>query len=92
MQPRGDLACGAGFALAHPGEEYLVLQPSEASDPFTVTLEPGTYAVEWFSVEGRETAKAQDLTAERSASPAFGAPFETAGSTVLYLKKVGDQV
>ena len=91
MQPRGDLA-STGFALAHPGEEYLVLQPSEASDPFTVKLEPGTYAVEWFSVEGRETAKADDITAESSTHHTFGAPFGTGGSTVLYLKKVEDPV
>jgi hypothetical protein len=90
MQPRGDLT-STGFALAHPGEEYLVLQPSAGSDPFTVTLEPGTYAVEWFSVQRRETANADHMTAEGAAQPTFSAPFETAGSAVLYLKRVEDQ-
>jgi hypothetical protein len=89
MQPRGDLT-STGFALARPGEEYLVLQPSEASDPFTVTLEPGTYAVEWFSVEGRATAKADDVQAESSGQLTFGAPFGTAGPSVLYLSTIED--
>jgi len=35
MQPRGDLS-STGYALANPGQEYLVLQPGEAADPFTV--------------------------------------------------------
>jgi hypothetical protein len=37
LQPRDDLSSTA-YALAHPGEEYLVLQPSETADPFSVTL------------------------------------------------------
>jgi hypothetical protein len=53
-----------------------------------VTLEPGTYAVEWFSVEGRETAKAVDVQAESSTQLEFSAPFGTAGPSVLYLKRV----
>ena len=90
MQPRSDLA-STGFALAHPGEEYLVLQPGAASDPFTVVLEPGTYAVEWFSVEGRETTTVNDMTVENPEQRSFSAPFATAGSTVLYLKGVEDE-
>ena len=54
MEPRGDLS-STGYALANPGQEYLVLQPSETAEPFTVTLEAGSYQVEWFSVNGRET-------------------------------------
>src|SRR5712691_6888287 len=47
MEPRGDLS-STGYALANSGEEYLVLQPSETVDPFTVTLDAGTYTVEWY--------------------------------------------
>jgi len=54
MEPRGDLS-STGYALANAGEEYLVLQPNEAADPFTVTLGAGTYTVEWFSVNSRQT-------------------------------------
>jgi hypothetical protein len=39
MQPRGDLS-STSYALANPGEEYLVLQPAELADPFTVTMDP----------------------------------------------------
>src|SRR6266540_2780330 len=63
MQPRGDLS-STGYALANPGEEYLVLEAS--GTPFTVTLEAGTYAVEWFSVEGRERFQG---TRRRSTAP-----------------------
>jgi hypothetical protein len=45
MQPRGDLS-STGYVLADPGEEYLVLQPAELADPFTVTMNPGTYTVQ----------------------------------------------
>jgi len=55
MQPRGDLS-STGYALPNEGAEYLVLQPSESADAFTVMLEAGTYTVEWFSVGSREKA------------------------------------
>ena len=70
-----------------PGEEYLVLQPSETADPFTVTLEAGTYAVEWFSVDSRETKGAGEVTVERDESIGFTAPFAEAGPAVLYLHR-----
>jgi hypothetical protein len=60
MEPRGDLT-STGYALANEGEEYLVLQPNEAAEPFTVTPEAGTYRVEWFGVDSRETANAGDV-------------------------------
>jgi hypothetical protein len=87
MRPRGDLS-STGFALAHPGHEYLVLEPSGSA--FTVTLEPGTYSVEWFSVGDRETAKGDGVIAERDGETNFTGPFGGAGSTVLYLKRVKD--
>ncbi len=37
MTPSGDLS-STGYALANPGDEYLVLQPSESGDAFTVDL------------------------------------------------------
>jgi len=69
--------------LANPGEEYLVLQPSEAADPLTVTLEAGTHLVEWHSISSRETRDAGDVTVERDRSPSSTAPFAEAGPTVL---------
>ncbi len=71
-EPRGDLT-STGYALANPGEEYLVLQPGEGA--FTVTLEPGTYAVEWFGVESREAAEADDVTVDAAGTSSFTAPF-----------------
>ena len=86
MAPRGDLS-STGYVLANPGAEYLVLQPSELAEAFTVTLEPGTYTAEWYSVTTRETqAAAGQLTA--SAEPAsFTASFAEPGPVVLYLKR-----
>ena len=86
MEPRGDLS-STGYALAKPGEEYLVLQPSETADPFTVTLDAGTYTVEWFSVTSRETQEGGTVTAASEGSSSFTAPFVQAGPKVLYLKR-----
>ena len=75
-----------GYVLADPGREYLVLQPSGAAEPFTVTLEPGAYRAEWFAVDGRETTPADQVTVEEAAPVGFAAPF-TAGPAVLYLQR-----
>jgi len=87
IEPRGDLS-STGYALADPGKEYLVLEPSETADPFTVTLAAGTYTVQWYSVNSRETVEADKVTVESSTTISFSAPFEAAGPAVLYLKKV----
>jgi hypothetical protein len=89
MQPRGDLS-STGYALANPGVEYLILQPSATADPFTVTLEAGTYSVEWYSVNSRETKKAGTLTVERDRSTSFTALLAesaASGPALLYLKR-----
>ncbi len=88
MEPRGNLS-STGYALTNPGEEYLVLQPSQAADPFTVTLEAGTYTAEWYSVNGRETKDGGEVTVKSPTSVSFSAPFQAAGPAVLYLKKAG---
>ena len=51
-----------------------------------MTLDPGTYAVEWFGVDDRETAGA-DQTTVTECSARFTPPFSE-GPAVLYLKKV----
>jgi hypothetical protein len=89
MEPRSDLS-STEYALANAGEEYLALQPSEKNEPFTVTLEAGTYAVEWYSVNSRETQALSNLTVEGDGPTNFIAPFAEAGSVVLYLKRGGD--
>jgi hypothetical protein len=53
MTPRSDLS-STSYALANPGKEYLVLQPSEEPSPCTVTLESGTYTLEWLSISLRQ--------------------------------------
>jgi hypothetical protein len=88
LEPREDLS-STGYALANPGEEYLILQPSGAAGPFTVMLEPGTYSAEWFSIEGRQTVPGEATTVDPSMGTSFSAPSEASGPTVLYLKKVG---
>ena len=85
MEPRKDLS-STGYVLANPGVEYLVLQPEPAAT-FTVTLEPGTYAMEWFDVDERGTAPADEVTAEEAGPMRFQPPF-TDGPSVAYLKAV----
>jgi hypothetical protein len=87
MEPRGDLG-STGYALANPGEEYLVLQPDETADPFDLRLEAGTYSAEWHSVTTRETKEAGEVTIVNRGSASFTAPFPQAGPAVLYLKGV----
>ncbi len=86
MEPRGDLS-STGYVLANPGEEYLILQQSDTADPFTVTLEAGTYTAQWYSVISRETKGAGKVTVETDRSVSFTAPFSEVGPAVLYLKQ-----
>ena len=51
-EPRRD-AASTGYALVNPGREYLVLEPDGDGTPFTVVLDQGRYAVEWFDVSAR---------------------------------------
>ena len=88
MEPRGGLS-STGFALVNPGEEYLVLQPNDIPEPLTVTLEPGIYRVEWFSINGRDTQPASQVSIRSSGNSSFTAPFSEAGPAVLDLKQVG---
>ena len=86
MEPRGDLS-STNYVLANPGEEYLVLQPSETTEPFTLVLEAGAYTVEWFSVNSRETMEGATVTDPSDASTSFKAPFADTGPAVLYLQR-----
>jgi hypothetical protein len=54
-----------------------------------VTLSAGSYAVEWHSVNSRETRKGDQITTEREEDARFTAPFAEAAPIVLYLKRVG---
>jgi hypothetical protein len=88
MQPRDDLT-STRYALASPGEEYLVLQPSDKGDPFTVTVTPGTYSAQWFSIASREPVHQEDRTVQSPAGTSFSPPSQASGPVVLYLKKTG---
>jgi hypothetical protein len=87
MEPRGDLS-STGYLLANPGKEYLVLQPGNASDPFTVELLPGIYAVEWHNVQTRQPMEADNLTVKGAESVSFTAPFAEDDPAVLYLRQL----
>jgi hypothetical protein len=89
MQPLGDVA-STGYALVSGGREYLVLEPIGNGEPFTVELAAGRYAVEWFTVNGRETIPADDVTADDRRGVEFAAPTVDAGPLVLYLRRTTD--
>ena len=84
MEPRGDLT-STRFALANPGHAYLVLQPLETSEPFSVTLEPGSYDVEWHSLSTRATTTSQVLDVTSQSSVAVAPPF--IGPAALYIAR-----
>ena len=83
MLPSGDLS-STGYALAHPGHEYLVLLPSDDATSFTVTLSAGTYAVEWYGVATRKEVAAERLLVHSPAAVTFDAPSTPA---VLHLRR-----
>jgi hypothetical protein len=87
MQPRNDLS-STGYALADPGNEYLILQPSETADPFTIALTPGRYSVEWHSLPSRETSPGAALTVADDANISISTPSETAGPAVVHLRRI----
>jgi hypothetical protein len=87
MEPRGDIST-TGYVLANVGSEYLVLQPSDAADPFTVSLVAGIYAVQWYGAATRETRRIGNLTVEADGTIGFTPPFAETGPTVLHLKQV----
>ena len=86
MVPHGELT-STGYALANPGKDYLVLQPSAAVKPFSVELNAGIYAVEWFSVDSREMQAGEVVIVKRKGKRSFTPPFMQAGPVVLFLKR-----
>jgi len=84
MVPRGDLA-STEFVLANPGRQYLVLQPHETSSAITITVEPGSYDVEWHSVSTRATAAGETLDVSSTSAIELTPPFM--GPAVLYLAR-----
>ena len=85
-QPDGDLS-STGYALANPGEEYLVLQPAATADPFTVRLAAGTYTVEWFGVDSRQTMAGNEVSVDRDEPLDLTAPLAQPEPMVLYLRR-----
>ena len=85
MEPDSGLA-STGYALAHPGQEYLVLRTDDDDADFSVTLVPGTYVARWHDIENRETIDADPVIAEQAGPTQFRTPFEPMISVVLHLK------
>ena len=85
--PRDDVA-STGYSLVNAGKEYLILQPAESAQPFTVELPAGVYTTEWYSIKSREKRDAGTTTSERGSRVSFEPPFTSGGPTVLYLKRV----
>ena len=84
MKPNAEIS-STGYALVNPGREYLVLQPNESAAAFSVRLESGSYAAEWFDVKTRETTRAPAIKVERDGAQNVTPPFT--GPAVLYLKR-----
>jgi hypothetical protein len=77
-----------GFVLANEGSEYVILQPAETADSFTVTLEPATYEAQWFSVDSRETLQGDRVAIDSRAAISFSPASPMRGPCVLVLTKV----
>jgi hypothetical protein len=86
MEPRDDLS-STGYALANPGQEYLVLRPDGAGGSFTLLLEPGTYSSEWFGIDSRQTTEAGQVAVERDEHLNFTVPWPQTEPAALYLRR-----
>ena len=82
MTPRAELA-STKYALANPGTEYLVFQPS--SGAVTVTLENGQYNYEWFNPATGLVADAGSFSTS-AGDKTLAPPF--VGSAVLLIQSV----
>jgi hypothetical protein len=87
MQPSPDVS-ETRFALADPGNEYLILQTSETGAAFTVTTTPGQYAVEWHSLLTRETVPGATLAVDHADPINVSPPFAVAGPSVVHLRRI----
>jgi hypothetical protein len=84
MVPRGDNA-SSGYALVHPGHEYLVYLPQGAEVTVDLGTARGELAVEWINpLEGPVSPTG---TVTGGGQRRFTAPFE--GDAALYLKALG---
>lgn len=99
MTPRGDLT-STGYALAHPGHEYLVLDPDQPglvddlippppSGTFTVTLISGTYKARWFSLTNRVWVRRPNVVVVGTQAKTFTTPFSSPGPVILHLDAIG---
>jgi Putative collagen-binding domain of a collagenase len=84
MTPRGDLT-STTYALANPGQEYLVYVPSGGN--FTVNLSGSSqnFRVEWFNPATGISSDGESVAG--GANRSFSAPFSA--DAVLYLKAAG---
>ena len=73
--------------LASPGAEYLVLQPAATANPFTVRLQAGTYTVEWFGIDSRQTMGAGEVTVEVDERFDFTPPLAEPEPVALCLRR-----
>jgi hypothetical protein len=80
-----DELSSTGYALAEPGAAYIVLQPEARSVSFDVSLQPGTYAVEWYNVSSREKQAGEDVDVTEVTAHSFSPPFAGA-PTLLFLQ------
>jgi hypothetical protein len=82
MTPQGSLS-SSGYALANPGQEYLIYIPSGGSVNVNLSGNSNTFSVEWLNTgSGAITSGG---TASAGGRVALGAPF--GGPAVLYLLK-----
>ncbi|HEX4816751.1 MAG TPA: hypothetical protein VFV66_28760 [Nonomuraea sp.] len=84
MPPRGELS-STGYALADPGKEYLILQPSETSKTFTAELSAGRYTAHWYAVNERTSQPGDEMTVPSDGLVTFAVPSTVYGPVVLHL-------
>ena len=89
MHPLPDVS-STGYALANPGNEYLVLQPSETADQFTIALTTGRYAAEWHSLVSRDTVPGTSLMVSDDTKISIDAPSAITSPAVVHLRRISE--
>ena len=81
-RPHGELA-SSNYALAVPGNEYLVLLPTGGSVDVDLSGLSGSRTVEWFQPRTNQTIIGPSVTGGSSVT--FTSPFSGGNVTILYI-------
>jgi len=85
--PQG-LLSSTGYALAELGQKYLLWQPGTAAFTLDLTLESGTYSVEWFDATDHQVETGGTSTVSGGAERTLTLPGTITGGAVAFVERL----